>query len=77
MMIDLGKTHENDDIFFATIKIDYLTKENLEIFDLTHLNEVHLFLSSFRKKLSGDTIKEIEDQFLSIKMRDQFKFKKV
>jgi len=44
-----------------------LTKETLEVFDITHFNEIHLFLSTFRKKLTGDNLKEIENSFLDIK----------
>ena len=51
-----------------TLDVENLTKEVLDLHDLTHLNEIHFYLQGFRKKIkNGFTLSEIEKEFEEIK----------
>lgn len=71
----IAKDHQNDgEYFFLSVHVDSITKESLEQFDITHLNEIHFYVRGFRKKLEDvHLFDDIEELFYKIKQATPIK----
>lgn len=63
-MEKIAKQHkEDEDFLFVTTLVYTVTKENLEKFDITHSNEIHLYIDNFRKKFHSSDLLNFEEWF--------------